>query len=181
MVGLPLCHLKKLKPKISSSIDQYLHIGLLAFPFPRLDVKMMICALLHFLSPKGRFSWTMQQLWGRCIDKQRREIRGIELWNKWKDSFSNGKSMEYICLKTGAPINKPENIMLMSSDVGMHTKGHASSMWSAFTQTGDTNKLSHNRNEMNNTRFTWKTLFSGKNHGNRIFHYEKTQNTIMEW
>ena len=40
--------------------------------------------------------------------------------------------------------------------------------------------LATNRNEMNNTRFTWKTLFSGKNHGNRIFHYEKTQNTIME-
>ena len=30
--------------------------------------------------------------------------------------------------------------------------------------------LATNSNEMNNARFTWKTLFSGKNHGNRIFH-----------
>ena len=38
-------------------------------------------------------------------------------------------------------------------------------------------RLATNSNEMNYTRFTWKTLFSGKNHGNRIFHYEKGQNT----
>ena len=40
--------------------------------------------------------------------------------------------------------------------------------------------LATNRNEMNNTRFTWKTLILGKNHGNIIFNYEKRQNTIME-
>ena len=31
---------------------------------------------------------------------------------------------------------------------------------------------------MKNTRFTWKTLISGKNHGNRKFHYEQLRNTI---
>ena len=29
------------------------------------------------------------------------------------------------------------------------------------------------KQKMKNTRFTWKTLISGKNHGNRKFHYEK--------
>ena len=34
------------------------------------------------------------------------------------------------------------------------------------------------KQKMKNTRFTWKTLISGKNHGNRKFHYEQLRNTI---